>query len=120
METRKLIQNIQVALLLFDRVLFVSHGKTEILSLIGDYKKKNLQKSALIFLGNNVSASFPADMEQIRFQKEELVELQKFYYTYEFSDKFMILSLNCNFGTIWNYVKTGFLTPEEALAALLD
>ena len=50
---------------------------------------------------------------------EKYPELRQLYLTYEFSDKFRMISMEGNYGTLWNYVKTGLLTPDEAVEALL-
>ncbi len=41
------------------------------------------------------------------------------YRMYEFCDKFIVLSESEQYGSIWNYVKKGMISPEEALDAVL-
>ena len=55
----------------------------------------------------------------ISISEEAYIELRQLYLIYEFSDKFRMISTDGNYGTLWNYVKTGLLTPEEAVEALL-
>ena len=46
-------------------------------------------------------------------------KLLKLYHTYEFSDRFQVITENSCYGGLDNYVKTGILTPEEAGKAVL-
>ena len=57
--------------------------------------------------------------DQLVVSRETYTKLLQLYLTYEFSDKFRIISMDGNYGTLWNYVKTGILTHEEAVEALL-
>ena len=51
--------------------------------------------------------------------KEEMCRLSELYRLYENSDKLMLLTDGDNYGSILNYVKTGMMTFEETLEALL-
>lgn len=54
----------------------------------------------------------------ISTQEAEL--FRRMYETYEFSDRFVLFSLaNTNYGSLMNYVKSGFLTEEELIQAFL-
>ena len=46
-------------------------------------------------------------------ENSEVLEL---YRMYEFSDRFIVLEESCQYGSIWNYVRKGLITAEEALA----
>lgn len=120
MERKGLIQNIQDILALSDRVLFVSHGETEIESLFAAYAKRKAPKKIRFLLDNNVSKQIPANADSIWLNEEDSMKIRKLYFAYEFSDKFSLFSADSNFGTILNYVKTGLLSPDEAASALLD
>jgi hypothetical protein len=48
-------------------------------------------------------------------QSEEIVDL---YRTYEFSDRVIYVSKESNYGTLYNYVKTGVLSEEEFLDSI--
>lgn len=41
------------------------------------------------------------------------------YRMYEFSDRFIALSESAQYGGVWNYVRNGILTPDEALELLI-
>lgn len=48
-------------------------------------------------------------------------ELYNLYYLYEFTDDILFLTQNTpNYSNIFNFVKTGILTEEEAYEALLS
>lgn len=49
----------------------------------------------------------------------EQEDLKHLYLTYEFSDRFLMLTDHPQCGGLLNYVRTGFLTMEEALEAIL-
>lgn len=44
---------------------------------------------------------------------------ERFYYLYEYSDEIIHITSNPIFPSMLNYVKTGLLTEEEMLQALL-
>lgn len=54
-----------------------------------------------------------------RLTREKAQRLKEFYFLYEFSDRFKLLSWEDGFGSIVNYVETGILTWEEAFTAIL-
>lgn len=54
-----------------------------------------------------------------RVNEETAKKLYALYHTYEFADNFILLDKSSTFATIFNYVQTGILTPEEAWRALL-
>ncbi len=52
---------------------------------------------------------------------QEAEIFRKLYETYEFSDRFAVLSpADTNYGTLLNYVKSGLLTEEEWFRTLLE
>ena len=46
-------------------------------------------------------------------------EFKGFYYLYEYSDNINVITDNPQYPTLLNYVKTGLLTEDEMLEALL-
>ena len=49
----------------------------------------------------------------------EMNELKKMHCLYDFSDKIIFVSDSNQYGTLFNYVKTGILTEQEMVNALL-
>lgn len=118
MQKEDLLQNLQMDLGIYDSILFMPYTLQEDVVVSYICFRKHLKKK-IMFFGKNIMGLLN-NIDYTNLDEERSNDLKHLYHTYEFSNKFMMLSLNCNFGTIWNYVKTGFLTPEEALAALLD
>ena len=50
---------------------------------------------------------------------DEFHELLKFYKSYDFSDKIVLVSENAQYGSLFNLVKTGILSKQEMVEALL-
>ena len=51
--------------------------------------------------------------------KNEMVMLIGLYSLYDFTDNITMISETYQYGSLFNYVKTGILTPEEMVEALL-
>lgn len=62
----------------------------------------------------------PKEIPSVQLSHEEACELSQLYLTYEFSDRFALISEQEQYGTIFNYVDTGILTEEEAVKAILS
>jgi hypothetical protein len=56
---------------------------------------------------------------QERFLLSSDAKEAELYRMYEFSDRFVVLSESEQYGSIWNYVRSGIMTPEEALELLI-
>lgn len=54
-----------------------------------------------------------------RLSQEEAQELTELYFTYEFTDNFIMAMENPMYASVFNYVKNGVLTAEEAWQALI-
>lgn len=50
---------------------------------------------------------------------KQLYEFKKYYYLYEYSDNIQLITDNPQYPSMLNYVKTGILTEEEMIQALL-
>lgn len=55
----------------------------------------------------------------IEHNVEQLNQFKKYYYLYEYSDKIQLIVDNPQYPSMLNYVKTGLLTEEEMIQALL-
>lgn len=117
---RFLTANLQDMLSAYDKILFLSRGETKMAEILSSCPKKRLHDRKLFLLSQEDVPDLPDGIEEYRLDEKSAAALQRLYHTYEFSNKFIILSASDNFGTIWNYVETGVLTAEEALTALLD
>lgn len=111
----ELIQFVQTVMKTYDSILFVYPNLQDellVISLKGKFEN-NLILSAMEDKVINQS-------DWIFLEKDICNALCRLYHTYEFSNKFKLLSADSNYGSIWNYVKTGLLSPEEVISALLD
>ena len=113
-----LLQNLQMALGIYDSILFMPHTLQENVMVSYLRYRKHFKKK-ILFLGGTIMGLL-SNIDCVNLDEEKASDLKHLYYTYEFSNKFIMLSTDSNFGTIWNYVKTGILTSEEALSALLE
>ncbi len=120
MESKELIQSLQDMLSSYDKILFLPRGETKMAEILGGCPQERLQDKKLLLLSQEDVPDLPDGIERHQVDEESAASLKRLYHTYEFSNKFRMLSASDNFGTIWNYVETGVLTAEEALAALLD
>ena len=62
-----------------------------------------------------------ASSPTVSFRKitaEEEKDLIRLYHTYEFSDRFRLITDTDVCGNLWNYVRTGVLARDEALRAM--
>lgn len=53
------------------------------------------------------------------FSQEDINEILKMYFLYDFSDKVITISDSLQYGSLFNYVKTGILTKQEMVDSLL-
>lgn len=124
----KPIQSLENWLLSYDRILFVKNDASEILAVVNRYPKKHILNKILLLKEKGINnGAYDKDaidgkistVDVIYIDFQTAAFLRRFYHTYEFSNKIRIASQNANFGAIWNYVRTGVLSPEEAVVALL-
>ena len=71
----------------------------------------------IVLLPISPTKDMPFDF--ITIDEIQCEELLKLYHTYEFSDRFQVIMENSCYGGLYNYVKTGILTPKEAEEAAL-
>ena len=60
------------------------------------------------------------NIEWRRVEEEEAEDIIEIYDLYEFSNRIAIVARSQVFGSLWDYVDTGILTREEAVAAVLQ
>ena len=116
MELSLILKN---AVLAYDKILFLICYESDIINLLNSYAKIQLKKKILLISMNAVNTSING-IEYVQLNEKNRAVLYRLYHTYEFSNKFTMFSADNNFGTIWNYVRTGILTSEEVLSAVLD
>lgn len=97
--------------------LIICDGISEktICDIVEYIKKKKLDNWQVIGtkkIGADISHYTEISDYQFKYIKE-------IFYTYEVSDKLVYLSNDITYGTVMNYVKTGLMSEEEMLKALL-
>lgn len=89
---------------------------------------KSLEKKVLVLYTEEISdekavsesqtlEQFWIDLFQIK--ESEYRDLLRLYYMYEFSDRFQVLSISSQYGSLFNYVDTEILDMEEVFQVLL-
>ena len=103
-----------------------------ILLIVGEFSKgenlaeKVCQSEAIRSTKRNIKIMSMFDiskkMDNITYRKlteEEQEDLINLYFLYDFSDKFRFFSSKELYGSILNYIKTGYLTFEEVCTSML-
>lgn len=72
--------------------------------------EQSLKENKKLILGNGIGKLF---------SNEEELAIKRIYLMYEFSDKVRLLEDSSQYGSLYNYVENGLLTPEEAWRAAL-
>ena len=115
----KIIRYLSDEMINYDMILLYLNDVGETEELFTRFLNKRFNKKILLIF-DKIAYRDLNNIDYICIDKDSRMLLHQLYYTYEFSDKFMMFSWNCNYGTIWNYVKTGLLSTEEAISVLLD
>lgn len=76
-------------------------------------------KKVLILSDLDISYQSCSNFAYRRVDREEKEVLERLYFTYDFSDRFIMISDKQQFGGLPNYIKTGTITKEEMIQALL-
>lgn len=67
----------------------------------------------------NESNTIATKLMQTNLDKVDQKDFEEYYYLYEYSDNIQLITDNPLFPSMLNYVKTGILTEEEMIQALL-
>lgn len=101
----------------FDKILLIA-DECEMELTQADIDKIDLaDKKILILSIRQMELSGNISVERI--SGELCAQLRSFYHMYEFADNFVLLNNSQLHATIFNLVRTGVLTSEEAWQALL-
>lgn len=116
---RQKMERLEQLILTVDFVLFFLHTK-DIQFFQQGICLENIEKNIFVILGNNCCSCCDAPFIK-RISKENTEKLIRLYYMYEFTDNFYVITdNNGSVPNIFNYVKTGLLTLQEAWQALLS
>ena len=98
------------------RIILVDCFDSEIISLLLSSIKKNRLTDIEVW---HCADYMPDKLELVCLSNENMFELLGKYRMYDFSDKILVISDTDQYGCLLNYVKTGFLTKQEMVDALL-
>lgn len=102
----------------YDKVFLISEEFCEELKW-NDFAQENFMNQKILILSTKLLNIKGKQVIFEQIDEGRARELYTLYHTYEFADNFILLEENSTFATIFNYVRTGILTPEEAWQALL-
>ncbi|MCI8822512.1 MAG: hypothetical protein HFI15_08360 [Lachnospiraceae bacterium] len=69
-----------------------------------------------IWIYSGSETAYPASVSCGRISPKEEEEIRKLYHTYEFSDRFYVISRSRIHGTLFDYMDQGILSAEELTA----
>lgn len=98
------------------RVMLLDSADSEIIRLLMlGVKKRGIRDMDIWYCNNSMSD----DQELVNLSDKEMKELLEMYYVYDFSDKIIAFMESVQYGSMFNYNKTGILTRQEIVDALL-
>ena len=107
----------------FDLILFFTGEKEFVEEWISCAVKaaelKDSSKKIGILSDSDISNQNCCNCVYRRVDREEREVLERLYFTYDFSDQFIMISDKQQFGGLLNYIKTGTITREEMIRALI-
>ncbi len=119
----KIIDDINHFLQKFDLVLLIMNGSGAAENLAENFlDSEALQKEAkkvLVLSDQNISYA-NARHQYRQLNKEEIDAIQNIYLMYDFSNHFRVLSDSRQYGSLLDYVRTGFLTIEDVFQVVLE
>lgn len=118
-QTEKCVRLLENAVERYDRI--VLFDRNEFIFKLFNMKVITASNKKILILSSKYMVS---DIENITFQQiteEQIGNLIDFYFTYEFSDKFIFVSRdNTNYGGLLQFVDTGILSVKELFEALIS
>lgn len=114
-----MLKSLEADLNYYDKVLFFE--TLESVPLLNHLKQFDMLNQKILVLS---TYPFLPESQTITFRqisKEEAREITELYFTYEFSDKFLLVSSeNIDYGDLYHMIDMGILTLEEFGTALLN
>lgn len=113
--------NLEYILEKYDKILLISQMDTEFQWFLEEFylseELRKTERNVLILSTKKLESKGKCSCYRISTDEEEA--LKKFYFLYEFSDKFQLLSREESFGGVINYIGNGILTKEEVFRSIL-
>lgn len=103
----------------YDRVLLFE--TEELISRLNQLEISEMSEQKIMILSANICKPQSQNITFRHISENEFQELSNLYFTYEFSDKFRLVSDNdTNYASLHHMVDIGILSQEEFFAALLS
>lgn len=99
-----------------NKVIVFDVDDKEVLSLLYESLQKNKMMNIEVWHCNDESIK---DKRIRIISKQEINEIMYLYHLYDFSDKIIVISSSDQYASMYNYIKTGILTRQEMVDALL-
>ncbi len=117
---REILFRIESYLESYDKVILIDTGFADkYMSGLCDSLVSAVTDKKYVLISNVEYPKKPGWHTYMTVPKRELETMMSLYRCYEASDKLVLLSEENNYGCIWNYVKNGIMSLDEAFAAVL-
>lgn len=122
-ETR-VIAKLQYALATYDKILFIQDAEDfgkclESVKAVKDGRLNISPDKKVLLLVKDPYPACCMEFAQMVLTEEEWETIYCLYYMYEFSNRFRMVTKDAMYGNIFELVKNGLITYEEALEAIL-
>ncbi|MCI8949844.1 MAG: hypothetical protein HFG49_07335 [Lachnospiraceae bacterium] len=105
----------------YDKIVLIQLEEKEAITIMNKFEKpdivNNIDQKILVL--STVEWDKHSSFTYKKIEDEESLALVNLYHTYEFSDKFLVLSNSNTFGTLFNFCDTGLLDLDEVLKSIL-
>ncbi|MCM1100976.1 MAG: hypothetical protein NC398_06285 [Acetatifactor muris] len=115
---RSLENRIEQAIQEYDKVVLLTEDLCE--TFYRDFLTAEILDRKILILSVKLPNMRKGRVVCEQIDEETAQEIYGLYHTYEFADNFVVIGQSATFASIFNYVRTGILTPKEAWQALLE
>lgn len=115
----RMIETIRNYIQEYDRILVSDTGILRDVTIFREILKHSGKRILLLVKNQEMTNESKGNIDIQSISDEQYRSIEKLYYTYEFSDRIQLLTDSSQYGSLNNYVLSGLLTEEEALAALM-
>ncbi len=116
----KMLETIRNYIQEYDGILVLNTGILRNEIIFREISKHSGKKILLLMKKPEMANVSKGNIDIQSISEEQYYNIEKLYYTYEFSDHICLLTDNIQYGSLENYILNGLLTEEEVFAALLQ
>lgn len=103
----------------YDSVFVLSIGILKIKKIFKEISKYPDNKILLLIKNQEVGSISKGNIDIQMISDKEYGTIEELYYMYEFSDRIHLLDADIRYGGLDNYILSGLMTEEEAVAAMV-